>query len=257
MTTPPNREALRAMHKSADFAPDEQRPVDAPFSPNDVDGYDSGSCWYYVRGYEGGDKSATELIGVRREEVADFVAAAFTAIPALLDELERVEAERDEARRTAEWRGGSIDEMAAEQERLIAEIERLTINHDHSCTCPHGDAKEPLNNHDKVCPIRVNKFRRIAPEVALSRLAAALDSGGEVDDLTAQRDAALAEVERLRGEAGRLSVASERVDSELELVKANLPLGDARLKMWLSDVQDLLGHYRPTSHAPREGGGDE
>lgn len=56
------------------------------------------------------------------------------------------------------------------------EIERLRVNSDNSCTCPHQDAHEPLSNHGRACPIRVNKARRIAPEVAIGRLAAALDS---------------------------------------------------------------------------------
>ena len=62
---------------------------------------------------------------------------------------------------------------------LDAEIERLRVNRDHSCTCPHGDASEPFRNHDWACPVRVNKRKRIAPEVAMQRLASALDSGDE------------------------------------------------------------------------------
>lgn len=69
---------------------------------------------------------------------------------------------------------------------LLDEIERLQTNRDHSCTCPHGDAKEPLVNHNKTCPIRVNKLKRIAPEVAINRLAAALHSGDENDELREQ-----------------------------------------------------------------------
>lgn len=111
------------------------------------------------------------------EHDAAFVAAANpTAILALLDRCERAE----------------------------AEVERLTVNRDHSCTCPHGDAREPLVNHDKACPIRVNKLKRIAPEVALSRLAAALDTGDELDEVTAERDALRAECERLRGAFSRI-----------------------------------------------------
>lgn len=65
----------------------------------------------------------------------------------------------------------------------VQEIERLRTNHDHSCTCPHGDASEPLRNHDRACPIRINKMKRIAPEVALEWLARALDDSVKIDAL--------------------------------------------------------------------------
>lgn len=72
--------------------------------------------------------------------------------------------------------GGTPGYGSRAETRSAEEIERLRVNRDHSCTCPHQDAREPLTNHGKTCPIRVNKVKRIAPEVAMERLAAALDA---------------------------------------------------------------------------------
>lgn len=58
----------------------------------------------------------------------------------------------------------------------VQEIKRLRVNRDHSCTCPHGDATEPMHNHDRRCPIRINKTKRLSPEVAMQRIAAALEA---------------------------------------------------------------------------------
>lgn len=62
------------------------------------------------------------------------------------------------------------------------------LDSSHSCTCDHGDASAPIVKHDKGCPIRVNLRKRIAPEVALDRLARALDAGEELDEIIADRD---------------------------------------------------------------------
>lgn len=69
-----------------------------------------------------------------------------------------------------------VDAILAASHTQDDEIDRLRVNRDNSCTCPHQDAREPLTNHGKACPIRVNKVKRIAPEVAMERLAAALDA---------------------------------------------------------------------------------
>ena len=69
-----------------------------------------------------------------------------------------------------------VDAILAASHTQDDEIDRLLVNRDNSCTCPHQDAREPLTNHGKTCPIRVNKVKRIAPEVAMERLAAALDA---------------------------------------------------------------------------------
>jgi hypothetical protein len=66
------------------------------------------------------------------------------------------------------------------------EIDQLHAKLHDRCTCEHGNASAPITQHAKDCPIRVNLRTRIAPEVALARLAQAIDSGDEVDDLRAE-----------------------------------------------------------------------
>ena len=66
--------------------------------------------------------------------------------------------------------------------QLLDEIERLRTTRDHSCACSINDGSAPLVKHDKNCPIRVNARKRIAPELALQRLGAALDSSDEADE---------------------------------------------------------------------------
>ena len=78
---------LKQLCAQADFVVDADYPVDMPFLPNDVDGLN----WYYVRGKEGG--TALELIGVPREELGDFVAASFEAVPGLIAEVGRLRAQ--------------------------------------------------------------------------------------------------------------------------------------------------------------------
>lgn len=96
---------------------------------------------------------------------------------------------------------------------LLDEIERLKANRDHSCACSVNDGSAPLVKHDKDCPIRVNARKRIAPEVALQRLAAALDDGDEVDSLRSQLAAMTAARDRLyeiaKGTFDRLLMTKE------------------------------------------------
>ena len=106
----------------------------------------------------------------------------------------------------------AVIELLDRVEAAEMEVERLSVNRDHSCTCPHGDAREPIVNHDKACPIRVNKIKRIAPEVALSRIAAALDSGDENDELQAENVTLRARADRAEQERDELraSIATAR-----------------------------------------------
>ncbi len=76
-----------------------------------------------------------------------------------------------------------------ESATALMEVDRETRAH--SCTCPHGDAREPLPNHDRACPIRVNRLKRIAPELVMQRLASALNNGDLVDGLQAALKEAL------------------------------------------------------------------
>ena len=69
---------------------------------------------------------------------------------------------------------------------LLDEIDLMRKRLHDRCTCEHGDPSAPIVKHDKDCPIRVNIRTRIAPEVAMDRLAAALHSGDENEALEQQ-----------------------------------------------------------------------
>jgi len=78
-----------------------------------------------------------------------------------------------------------LAKLRVENERLTDKIAALEETRAHSCTCDHGEGGRPLHQHDKDCPVRVNLRKRIAPALAMSRLAAALESGDENEELRA------------------------------------------------------------------------
>ena len=118
-----------------------------------------------------------------------------------------------------------VDAILAASRTQAEEIDRLRVNRDNSCTCPHGDASEPTRMHDSTCPIRVNKVKRIAPEVALARLAAALDSGDEADGLRAQLIETQARYDRLVSKANQLVRYWSAKGAHQELIDALDALG--------------------------------
>lgn len=123
---------------------------------------------------------------------------------------------------------------AEECEGLRAEVERLKAKLHDRCSCEHGDASAPLVKHDKDCPIRVNVRTRIAPEVAISRLAAALDDGEELDDLKEQLDRAREAAKVLATRIDDLGAFVD--DTDPRIMATAGPLGEAE-----RDLFEALG----------------
>lgn len=82
---------IRECHEAANYEPERDRPVDAPFTRDDLG---ATGVWYYVS-----DTTGYKVIACRDEETAEFIAAAHRDVPRLVDEVERLIAESDSAHR--------------------------------------------------------------------------------------------------------------------------------------------------------------
>lgn len=137
---------------------------------------------------------------------------------------------------------GRVDSLANQRDEARAEIVRLKAKLHDRCTCEHGDASMPLVKHDKDCPIRVNIRTRIAPEVALDRLAAALHTGDEADELREQLDKARTAARALSDRICDLGAFLD--DTDPRIMATAGPLGAAQADLYIA-----LGLDTDVAHA--------
>ena len=135
--------------------------------------------------------------------------AMATAFPAAIEEIERGR------KFAAELQVGALEKLETtrvERDKALADVARLTVTYDNTCSCALADATQLAIKHAKDCPIRVNLRKRISPELAMARLGAALDSGDEVDELRGQ----LAAMTAARDEACALYDAAVRLEPDVD-----------------------------------------
>jgi hypothetical protein len=120
-----------------------------------------------------------------------------------------------------EFMAKSCVAIAAERDKALADVARLTITYDNTCSCALADATQPTLAHAKDCPIRVNKLRRLDPGVALDRLAAALHSGDEVEGLRTQIERMTARAEENQRLATKVHDRDQRELVEIDSVLAS------------------------------------
>jgi hypothetical protein len=115
----------------------------------------------------------------------------------------------------------AIQQLLQERNAARADVARLTVTYDNTCSCALADASQPTLAHAKDCPIRVNKIRRLDPGVALDRLAAALHSGDEVDELRSQIERMTARAEEQQRLAAKALARDQRDLIEIDSVLAS------------------------------------